>query len=1108
MTESKHTFPLPYVLRLFLLLGIFGLACLPAFAQYKIAGNKISIKTLFKQIESKTGYAILYQPQTITGLPNVSLSVEAATINTLLDRALKDLPLNYVIIDKTILVKRNALPTPPVKDQTIIIYGTVADQQHLPLSGVTIRLKNSANGCITDAGGRFSCRLADIYGALVFSVVGYTTQEIDVKDLKVPVAIIMNNAAQILNQVQVTAYGTTSKQLNPGNITTLKSTDINVAPVTNILEAIQGKVPGLFIQQNTGTTGGDYTLKIRSSANFTATAVGENNNNPQPMILVDGVTIPVGSLPQLIYGSTASPLSFRGGNFLNYLNPSDIESIDVLKDADATAIYGSRGAYGVIIITTKKAAPGKSGFGLNVTSGFSVDAQLPHLLNTDQYIALRKDELKNDGHSIGTADEDINGTWSPNRNINWPKVYQGNHTERTDANLSYNGGSDLTNFMLSANFRNRQDVQLSKGAYKEGELRFSMNNHTADNLLSINLTGGLIWATNSMLSYDLASYGGLYVAPNAPALVKPDGSLDWDASPLLQGTNVMSHINTIYKNNIQNLLGSSVISYHPLTHLWLKSNLGYNQLLSDELSESPTSSFAPSPTAGQYTSSIFNHYRIRSVTINAYAEYAQTIATSGNLNLKVGGEINSQQTDINSIDGQGFSSDALLNNPGISSSGWASSNTYNYRNIGFFGIAKIVWDDQYIVDVNVRRDGSSRFGEANRFGNFGSVGAAWILSGQHWLKENMPWISFAKLRASAGIVGGDALPNYAYLAVYNQLSGTYAGKLGLSNSVGANPNIQWEKNKRINAALELGLFQNRIYLQADFYNNHSSNELVNQPSSSVTGTTNQVVNTNAVIQTSGWEFSLTTRNIHDHDFSWTSNFNISIPHSKLLSLPNANANEVDLSIVIGKPIGGIFLYKYAGVNPQTGNYNFTNAAGQTGEHIYDLGIKDQTQFLDLSPKFFGGFQNTFRYHRLQLDLFFTFTKRQGESWWGQNPFLYSGSINSNPSTDALRRWRQPGDATDIPRISSTIPALLSLLNFSRSTGAYTDASYIRLQQLGLRYDLTNVILKKSVIKSLSINLAGQNLFTITRYKNGDPETLNSGVLPILTSLTAGINAAF
>ncbi|MES2425326.1 MAG: SusC/RagA family TonB-linked outer membrane protein [Bacteroidota bacterium] len=1097
-------------------IGSFCAVCLATFLfspaanaqQFRLTARRVSLKNLFKQIETQTGYAILYQPETIKDLPDIDITIDIEGIKEIMEQALKNLPLDFVLIERTILIRRKAGITPAkIEPDELTAMGTVTDEAGKPLTGVTIKIQNGTSGGTTDLTGHFSLRFREKQGTLIFSFVGYTPQEVEIKGQKKILTIILKEDHQELSQVQVIAYGTTSKQLNPGNVTTVKAGTIAHASSTNVLEALQGRVPGLFIQQNSGQTGGDYLLKIRSSVNFVASGTGSNSNTPQPMILIDGVSIPVGGLPQLLSGASGVPTVFRGGNFLNYLNPDDIESIDVLKDADATAIYGSRGAYGVILITTKKAVNDVTKLQVNVSSGFAMDPILPHLLNTRDFIMLRKEALSNDGVAITAANEDVNGTWSADRNKNWPKIYEGNFAARTNAGISYNGGGDLTSFLISGNFRQRQNVELNKGGYHDGQLRFSVNTHTPDKRLAINMTGSFLSSKNDMLAFDITGNSALFLAPNAPDLLNADGSLNWNVSPTLQHYNPIAIVNTIYENKVQNLLSDLSLDFHPMDRLWVRSRLGYNQISSDELSATPSTALEPGPNVAQKTASIYNHYKIESVNLSTYAEYTQSVGQKGTLNLKAGGELNSRQTAVNDIYGSAFSSDAFLHNPGLGANGYADYNTINYRNIGFFGIAKLVWDDKYIVDLNARRDGSSRFSESNRFGTFGSVGAAWIISSEHFIQENAPWVSFAKLRSSYGIVGGDALADYAYLAVYNQAAGTYAGQTGLRNAILANPNLQWERNKRVDVGLELGFLKNRIYLETDYYQNHSTNELVNQPSSSVTGSTISPINTNAVIETSGWEFSLSSTNLQVRDFSWHSVFNMSIPHNKLLSLPNISLNIVNPTFMIGKPLTGILLYKYEGVNPQTGNYNFMNAAGQTGEHLTDLTSKDKTEFLDLAPKFFGGFQNTFKYRRFQLTVFLSFTKRTGQSYWSQQTGGYPGG-SGNLTTDALRRWQKPGDMTDIPRASAAIPTLFSAYNFYQSTGAYTDASYIRLQQLSFSYDIKSNLLAKAGLKTLSVSIRGQNLLTFTGYKNGDPEQLNYSLLPTLRTITAGIDAGF
>ena len=337
------------------------------------------------------------------------------------------------------------------------------------------------------------------------------------------------------------------------------------------------------------------------------------------------------------------------------------------------------------------------------------------------------------------------------------------------------------------------------------------------------------------------------------------------------------------------------------------------------------------------------------------------------------------------------------------------------------------------------------------------------------------------------------------------MSGTYDGKLGLAPGTLANPDLEWERNREKEIGLELGFFKDRVYVEGNYYHNETSNQLVSRPISTVTGFPGFTLNSDAVIRNSGWEISLSTTNIKTRDFSWTTRFNISIPTSKLIKAPSiANQN---LNYIVGKPLTGILLYKYAGVDSATGYFSYTNAKGVTKDYSTSgLTQADKTEFIDLAPKYYGGFQNSFTYKQFSLDVFFSFTSRKGPNALSQAGYLF-GYFDINGTTDWLRRWQKPGDKTDMPRVSTNLIDGYYRLNgyYKSSTGAYTNASYARLQNVSFRYHFEPNLLRKMHVKDLTIYLQGQNLLTISRFGRLDPENLNAAVIPPLRVFTGGIN---
>lgn len=1119
----------------FLLTAAFIHAHAASMAQHvTISGRNLTLKQVFTAIKKQTGYVLLNQKGVLADAKPVSLSADNLPLRELLNDVFKNQPLEYVIEGKTILVSRKlpaapsgqlASPSAPPAATFIPVKGFIRSVDGQPLAGVNIVITGTNKGTTSVANGSFSFDV-NTGDVIKVSAVGFaplllrfTGSNFQVVSSELPAKhkssgvegtsagaskLVSGNPSALLiqlalstspiDEVQITAYGTTTKRFNAGNITTVTSKEIEKNPVNNVLEALQGKVPGLFIQQVTGQPGGAFTVRMRGSANLTTGAT-------QPMIIVDGVRYPGGTLPLSNNTSYGTQTFLQGGSGLNYINPNDIESIDVLKDVDATAIYGSSGAYGVILITTKKSRSTQQSFNANIYTGVSVNGQTPTLLNTDQYLMLRREALANDKLEIPASDNDLNGVWPADRYTNWRKEFMGKSAATSNVNLSYSGGAQNTTYLISGSLRDMGNIQRHRGSNRDGSLRFALNTGSTNNKFSLALGGTYLSSKNDMVPYDFSV--SALTPPNAPPAYNEDGSINWASiGSDLNSSGTASNANRLYKNVTNNLLANATLTYRPVKKVILRSIFGYNTINGKELIGYPTTVFNPTNTqAPTQTVGILHQYNTRSITISPYGEYNTLISKKGDLSIKLGGEVNNQVTYFDDITGTGFPSDALLNNPSAGSTVTTNYNLTEYRSIGMYGIIKFVWDDKYIIDINTRRDGSTKFGPGRRIGNFGSAALAWIFSQEKLVTDHLPWLSFGKIRISSGVVGGDAIGDFRYLETYSVIGGSYDGKVGLTPNSLPNPLLNWERNFNSEAGLELGFFHDRITTDFSYYSNRAGNQLLGQPLSTVTGYPSYTLNSDALIRTSGMEISLSSTNIKKRHFTWSTRFNISIPKSKLLRLPSSTQNA---NYVLNKPVTGKLLYKYNGVNPETGNYSFTDAKGNVADYSGGLTQADKTEFVDLAPKYFGGLQNSFTYKGLTLDFTFNFTSRTGQNFLGQTAFPF-GLYGLNGSTIWLRRWQQPGDITDIPKLSSQFTSIFRQGLLQSSTGGYSDATYARLQNVSIRYSFSPEVNKMLHLKNLSVYLQGQNLLTISKFDGLDPENLNAGVIPPLRVFTTGIN---
>ncbi len=1066
--------------------------------------NRSPLSTLFKEIRKQTGYDFFYTDDLLQGHESVSIHVKDAPLKEVLEQSLNKQALAFSIENSIIVISSKLEVQKPVPTKTII--GKIVDEHERPLAGVTIKVKGSSRAVTaSNDKGEFVIVVPDEQAILQVSYIGYTSVEVPVKSLKSPAMIALKAAVSDLNEIQITAYGTTTKRLNAGNITTITSAEIEKHPVQNVMEALQGNVPGLFIQQATGQPGGAFQMRMRGAANLNnaQNVKRRDQNPPQPLIIVDGVRYPAGNLQLSENFLYATEGYLQGGSGLNYINPNDIESINVLKDIDATAIYGSSGAYGVILITTKKAKSAQQRLSANVYTGISTLGKVPELLSTEQFLMLRREAFANDGKNPSNEDFDINGTWPEDRYTNWQKEFLGSAAATTNANVSYTGGSKNVSYLVNGSLRNVGNIQRHNGSNTDGSLRFGLNTSTDDEKFELNLSGSYLSSKNTMVPYDFSS--NALLAPNAPPPFNVDGSINWDA--IGTGTNSSgsaANSERVYKNVTNNLLANATLVYKPTNKITLRTIFGYNNLTGKENAEYPTTAFNPATKdAPARTVGIFHQFESRAITVSPYAEYRTTLGKKGNLSVKFGAEIDNTLTNSSDITGTGFASDALLGNPSAGSSVSTDYALKQTRAIGIYGIINYVLDEKYVLNINTRRDGSTRFGPGRRFGNFGSLAAAWIFSEEQFMKDNVPFISYGKLRASTGTVGGDAIVDFAYLSTYGTRPKSYDGKVGLAPNSLPNPLLSWERNRNSEMAIELGFFENRILADVSYYYNKASNQLISQPLSTVTGYNGYAINSDAEIRLNGYEINLNSTNIRIKNFSWNTRFNISLPKSKLLQLPSITDKESNY--MEGYPVTGVKLYNYQGINPATGNYSFTNAKGETDDFMSLSGYPDKTAFIDLAPKFYGGFTNSFSYKRLTMDFTFNFTKRMAKNILGQSVFPLGVSL-SNGSTEWLNRWQQPGDITDVPKLTNDfLSAFMRQSLFQTSTGAYSNATYARLQNVSIRYAFGAELLRKMGVKALSVYLQGQNLLTISNYGGLDPENLSIGVIPPLRVFTGGFN---
>jgi len=1061
-----------------------------------LSRSNAPLKDVLKELRLQSGYNFVYTDNLLAKSKPVDIKVSDADLEEVLKEIFSAQPLTYTIDSKTVIVKPKDptfLERLATRWASIDANGRVVDSENRPLPGASVKVKKTGKGVSTDKDGRFFLRGVEDGALLVVSFIGYLPKEVSASANMGNV--VLEQSLSKLDEVQVIAYGTTTQRLSTGNVSTIKAEDIEKQPVNNPLLALAGRVPGLMITQTSGFSGGPVNVQLQ----------GQNSikSSNDPFYVIDGVPFPSQNLNPFAGNGTIG-----NGNPLSFLNPGDIESIDVLKDADATAIYGSRAANGAILITTKKGKAGQTKVDLNVQSGIGQVAKKLDLMNTQQYLDMRREAIKNDGLTIPSvptrAYYDLT-LFDQNRYTDWQKELIGSTARYTNMQTSVSGGNDNTQVLFSANYHKETDVFPGQFADKKGAVHFSFSNTSTNQKFNFRFTGSYMNDVNKLPGIDLTS-SAIRLVPNAPALYDDRGDLNWAMyNGAASWQNPLAKILRKYKNETANLVSNAEVSYELLAGLRLKSSFGYNKLQSDEISFTPQT-YAPPNATYNARNATYTTSNVTSWIIEPQLSY-QLSKDFGQLDFLLGSAFQRTKNNALTLSGRGYSSDSQLENIQAATTVTTSNalqSVYNYN--GLFGRINYNYQDKYILNFTARRDGSSRFGSENLFNNFYGVAGAWIFSNEKWFKEQLPLISFGKLKLSYGTSGSDGIGDYQFMSLYEVYNSniSYGGGTGLKPAGHANPYLQWEETRKLNAGLDLGILRDKVIFNLNYYRNRSSNQLLNRLLPIITGFGEIAKNFDATVQNSGYEIAVNTVNVKSGNFKWTSNLNFSINRNQLLAYENLESSGDKDYLVIGKPITIIKAYEFAGVNSQTGFYQFKKADGSLTDSPVDP--IDKYVLINTTPKYFGGFNNSFSYKDFTLDFLFQFVKQIGmdplrfgtDDW----PGSYGGAFGNQP-VSILNHWKQVNDMSPIQKVSADFSAYSPYSLAIYSDVSYVDASYIRLKNVSLSWSMPKKWANRAYLQNAQIYFQGQNLLTFTKYKGLDPESQALG-LPPLRVLTVGV----
>ena len=967
------------------------------------------------------------------------------------------------------------------------ITGKITDAdngEYMP--GVTILLDGTQNGTISDFDGKYTINVPESGGTLVFSFVGYETQRITLGEKNV-VYVSLKMSQEILEEVVVVGYGTEVKTKVTGSISEIKADEIALTPVSTVEQTLQGRAAGLFIESNNGKVGGDVKIRIRGSSSI--------NASNQPLIIVDG--IPINTVAINDYFNVYL-------NPLNDIDFNDIASVEVLKDASASAIYGSRAANGVLIITTKRGKEGKAKITLDYQQGFSEPTRLREFLNAEEYIDYFTQAAINAGEydfanglsgyaTVEEAVEDYIGDvekkfdrlaghtdWRGDyANTDWQSLaFQKAISSMLD--LSISGGTEKMQYFTSVGYSYQDGIMIGN----HGD-RFNILNNIDAQLtekLKMSLNLNLSRSINNDIPDDNSFSTPLQMVAQSPITPPKDTTGEYYNTPTTLYYNpLIEQDNVFFESTTFRTLSNIAAEYQLIPSLAIRGEFGgditnhYQERFYGSKSEVGLS---VGGYATNYNATV-QYLNTKLLLIYDKQIEKHTIGATGGM------EYNKYDDNYNYVEGQGFPNDKLQTLASAAEIVAGTSVDSYYRFLSYFARATYDYDTRYLLNITVRADGSSRFGEENRYGVFPSASVGWVMSNEAFLKGSEK-VSLLKLRASYGLTGNAGIGNFDYKGLYG--IGSYAGTSSLFPSSIANPALTWEKTAQLDIGFDFGFYNDRISGELDYYIKNTTDLLLDVPVPATTGYAVQTQNVGS-LENKGYEIVINTQNFVG-DFSWSTSFNFSVNKNKILEL--ADGQElIDLGgsdfmnvIMVGQPLGVFYGAEYAGVDPDNGDGLFyVNETEGSDETTTDFNLANYVVIGDPNPDFISGITNNFAYKNISLDVtlqsvYGNDVNLQGDYWMSSNASQYD-----NQTIDQLDAWQNPGDETDIPENR----LLFANGTESRSSRYLSDASYLRVKTVTLSFTFPKRLTEKMNMSSLRLYTSAYNLFTFTNYTGWDPE---------------------
>ena len=1066
MNKYENLYPIPWIksfrhymllmMRVLLILITFGLSSIfasntTAQTRMDIDVSNVSLEELFKVIQNKSEFIFFYKDDVLQH--KVSLNLKNATLPTILNKAFENTNLTYVIDERQVVVKEaNATPvsqsTNAIYKQERLIKGTIVDDQGVPLVGATVLIKGTSRGVTTDFDGNFEISVPDGSTTLVVSYLGFITQEVDVSG-KTSINLTMQADNLALSEIVVIGYGTERKSLLTGSVAAINSEQIDDLPVSGVDGVLQGQAAGVQVSQNSGTPGGEISVRIRGLSSISGSS--------QPLYIIDGIPVTTGDFGQIGY-------SGQGASALTDLNPNDIESISILKDASSTAIYGARASNGIVLITTKRGKTQKAVVNLNVYTGVQRAWNKLDMLNARQWMEYRNDltnstvftEEQMNNITIDTDWQDIIFRLAP---IN---SYE----------LSATGGSEKTKYFIGGTMFKQTGILIGTD-YKRLNGRVNIDQELSEKF-TIGASIGLTYAKTNRVESDQTLHGPLPNGISTPAIFpvyNEDGTYNQEGPY----SNAVSIANEAINQNFSYRTNSNIyLDYRILPELNFTTKWGVDFLNFREHAFESTKTVQ----GARYNGLGFETYtNVSNVVSNNLLKFKKSFGNH-KMELLAGYSFEQYQYRSSFIRGQDYADDNLQYISAAATIVSASASATDTGLRSYLGRANYNYDDKYLFDVSGRFDTSTKFGENNRTGFFPAASVAWRVSQEDFMKS-VGFISDLKIRASYGLTGNDDISPFLFSELYGNTS--YGGQPAIYPSNIPNPDLKWESTAQLNIGINLGFFNDRLTITADYYDKQTNDLLLSRPLPLSSGFSSITENVGKV-ENKGIEISVASQNFIG-EFKWNTQFNISGNRNKVLELYNGQPID-DIGrggnrIMEGQPIGIFYSFKSLGVDPSTGDivYADTNFDGV-------ITSDDRTIVGNPHPDFIGGLTNNFSYKGFDLSIFLQ-GSYGNDVFHGSRLFLESLQGGDNQLAAVTRRWQQPGDITDIPR--ATNDPVAAAQNKRVSSRFIEDGSYLRVKNVTLGYTLKSDSIRSKMFDSARFYFSVQNLLTFTNYTGLDPE---------------------